>query len=114
MPEGVLDTFKIFESNTRRIKGLITPHRKRSDELLKSDLTTPLSLVFIDGDHEYSTVKSDLGKISDWIHPGGVIAFHDSTPIFPGVPRVIGEALATAEWTLGGFVDSLCWLVRSS
>lgn len=112
MPEGEQDTLDEFDNNTRRFRSLITTIRKRSDELVESDLETPLGFAFIDGDHSYSSVKTDFEKISPWIQPGGIIAFHDSTPIFPGVPRVIGEALASGEWTLSGFVDSLCWLER--
>jgi len=112
MPEGEQDTFAVFKRNTRQISDLIIVVRKRSEELVESEINLPLSLVFIDGDHSYSAVKTDFEKVSPWVGVGGVIAFHDSTTIFPGVPQVIGEALATGTWSLSGYVESLCWLTR--
>ncbi|MGE5307585.1 MAG: class I SAM-dependent methyltransferase, partial [Deltaproteobacteria bacterium] len=47
----------------------------------------PIRLIFIDGDHGYEGVKSDIelwkGKVVD----GGILAFHDYT--FPGVKKAV-------------------------
>ncbi len=112
VPEGEQDTFGFFSSNTRQINQVITAIRKRSVDLSQVELKTPLSFAFIDADHSYDAVRSDFEKVSQWIHSGGVLAFHDTTSIFPGVPRVIGEALASGDWILSGYVDSLCWISR--
>ena|ERR1041385_7955651 len=51
----------------------------------------PLDLLFIDGDHSYEGVMSDL----NWFHmmrEGGLILCHDAnTPSFPGVRKAIDE-----------------------
>ena len=112
VPEGEQDTFGFFSNNTRQINNAITAIRKRSEELNPAEVETPLSFAFIDADHSYAAVRTDFVKISQWIHPGGVVAFHDSSSIFPGVPKVIGEALASGEWILAGYVDTLCWISR--
>jgi predicted O-methyltransferase YrrM len=51
----------------------------------------PVDLLFIDGDHSYSGVRSDFAMYSPLVRPGGVIAFHDIVPgpesDVGGVPR---------------------------
>ena len=37
-------------------------------------------MLFIDGDHEYPGVKSDLLQYSRWTREGTLIAFHDVVP----------------------------------
>ena len=40
-----------------------------------------------------------------------VTAFHDfGDPQFPGVTRVVGEALASGNWIQRGFVRTLVWI----
>jgi predicted O-methyltransferase YrrM len=112
VPEGEQDTFGFFSNNTRQLNGAITAIRKRSSELNQNELKTPLSFAFIDADHGYEAVRIDFERASQWVHKDGVIAFHDTTSIFPGVPKVIGEALASGDWLLSGYVDSLCWITR--
>lgn len=41
-------------------------------------LTEPVDLVFIDGDHSYAGLKADWESWSGLIAPGGVVALHDS------------------------------------
>ncbi len=36
-----------------------------------------LDFLFIDGDHSYDGVKKDFYDYQEYVHPGGVIAFHD-------------------------------------
>jgi len=118
MPEGEQDTFAAFNNNTKRLGGVIRPVRKHSQDLVESDVRTPLALAFIDGDHSYEGCLNDFEKVRHWIQPGGVIAFHDaanvapSNPPFPGVSRVIGQALASGDWTPRGIVTSLFWIRR--
>jgi cephalosporin hydroxylase len=39
--------------------------------------TTPLDLLFIDGDHSYQGVKQDFEMYSPFVKTGGIVAFHD-------------------------------------
>lgn len=112
MPDGQHDTFERFQHNTQVAGAHITPVRKRSQELEAEDLRIPLALAFIDGDHSYEAVRADFRCISKWMAPGGVVAFHDASGRFPGVTRVIGEALESGLWSIAGRVETLLWLKR--
>src|SRR5262249_29250145 len=80
---------------------MITPIRKFSHELTKSDIgPRPLDFVFIDGDHGEVAVRADFHLIAPWVKTGGLVAFHDLVPAFPGVNIVVGEALASGAWQL--------------
>jgi Methyltransferase domain len=80
--------------------------------LLKADdIHPPLDLAFIDGDHSFEAVKKDLATVEPWIKSGGTLAFHDFGT-YEGVQRVVGSALQSGVWHIGGLVDSLVWLRR--
>lgn len=111
MPEGYRDTFTEFQANTGHFRHMITPVKKKSSELTCRDISTPLNLVFIDGDHSYGAVKSDFDLVRQWLAEDGIIAFHDfGYAAFEGVTRVLGEALASGDWIMLGFVDCLAWI----
>lgn len=109
MQEGLRDTYAEFRDNTGAITPWLEVIRKRSEYVVEDDLIVPLHLVFIDGDHSYASVQSDFQRVSSWLAPNGVVAFHDSR-YFPGVSRVIGEALATGHWVMLGCLENLCWI----
>ncbi len=113
MPEGERDTFAEFCQNIRAVRPQITAVRKRSSDLQPEDLSAPLHLVFIDGDHAYDSVKTDFNQVYPLLDRECVLALHDSTlPSYPGVSRLMGELLASGEWLLRGNVGSLTWLGR--
>jgi hypothetical protein len=47
-------------------------------------------ILFIDGDHSYSGVKTDYEMYKDVVKPGGIIVFHDSVGL-PSVKRFTDE-----------------------
>ena len=110
MPGGLYDNYVEFQENTKKFSFMITMIRKRSEDLSFGDVGCPLDFVFIDGDHSEEAVRRDFQLISDWVKVGGVVAFHDLHPVYPGVNIVVGEALATGKWQLGGLADSLGWI----
>lgn len=114
MPEGTRDTFAEFQHNTRAFATRITAVRKPSTELDEGDLPGPIALVFLDGDHSYDATRADFDRTAPWLAPGGTVAFHDfGTSYFPGVTRVVGEALASGEWIMTGLVERLACLQRA-
>ncbi len=62
---------------------------------------TGIRLLWIDGDHTYGGVWSDILHWRDYLDPGGVICFHDYSERFPGVIRAVYEHVVSS----GGFHD---------
>lgn len=113
MPEGELDTFDKFEKNTLKFRANLIPIRKNSRLLGGGDMPKSIDLAFIDGDHSYAGAKNDFSAIQSYIPSGGIVVFHDAvSPHFPGVGMVVGEALATGEWVIGGQTDTMFWIQR--
>ena len=66
-----------------------------------------ITLLFIDGLHDYLNVARDFRHFSNWIKQGGYVAFHDYANYFPGVQRFVDELLATGTYSNISKVDSL-------
>lgn len=113
MPEGVLDTYALFQKHTDVFRQSISMIRGRSNEIGLGALPSNLSLIFIDGDHSYEVVRTDFERFSPLLSPGGIIAFHDCL-WFEGVSRTIGEAMASGKWKIAGHADNLLWLKPAS
>lgn len=58
----------------------------------------PISLLFIDGLHDYGNVAQDFRHFADWISPGGYVAFHDYADYYPGVIAFVNELLMTSTY----------------
>ena len=111
MPEGTRDTLGEFCSNTAPVSQSLHIVRKRSEDLADDDISKPLHLVFIDGDHGHQAVKHDFNYAASALAPDGIIAFHD-VRYYQGVSRVVGEALSSGDWLLAGSTGNLCWVKR--
>jgi hypothetical protein len=48
-------------------------------------------IIYIDGDHSYNGVQSDLSISIEKIKPNGTICGHDYTTTFPGVIQAVNE-----------------------
>jgi len=53
--------------------------------VVASNLSCPLDMLFIDGDHSYSSVEADYANYEPLVRKGGIIAFHDSIASRPVV-----------------------------
>ena len=83
--EAVEDLLKKFKNNISLIKG-------NSNIILKKIDMSKIDYVFIDGGHEYQTVKNDLECCSDVIYRGGTILCDDYDLSYaPGVKKAIDE-----------------------
>lgn len=87
--EGIR-TFEEFKANIERaqVVDLVVPIVKASVEG-SAGFKDPIELLFIDGAHDYDSVKQDYESWSPKVIDGGVIAFHDSE--FEGVSRFLEE-----------------------
>ena len=83
--EAVEDLLKKFQNNIHLIKG-------NSNSVLKKIDMTKVDYVFLDGGHDYNTVKNDLGCCSEVINNDGTILCDDYNLSYaPGVKKAIDE-----------------------
>lgn len=87
---GEVDTFEEFKQNLQRagLAELVKPIRDTSENAAKN-FNQRIEFIFIDGAHEYSSVKSDLKLWFPKVINGGTLAFHDSW-------HFLGPNIATA------------------
>lgn len=105
-------TFKEFENNIRKagLDDIVTPLVKTSVEA-RPLVKDPIDLLFIDGAHDYDSVKQDFRLWSPAVKNEGRVAFHD-TP-WPGVGRVVSEVLETGQFRRAYFSDTLFFLTKT-
>ncbi|WKZ17917.1 MAG: class I SAM-dependent methyltransferase [Candidatus Jettenia sp. CY-1] len=74
-----IETFEEFQRNIKKAKidDIITPIVKTSEEAAKN-FDEPITLIFIDGNHEYDHVKLDVELWFPKVTEGGILAFHDT------------------------------------
>lgn len=69
--------------------------------------STPIALLFMDGLHDYENVGRDFRQFSDWLRPGGYVAFHDYADYYPGVKKLVNELLQTGKYQKAAQVQSM-------
>lgn len=83
--EAVEDLLKKFKNNVHLIKG-------NSNIILKKIDMSKVDYVFLDGGHEYETVKNDLDNCIEVINNNGTILCDDYNLSYaPGVKKAIDE-----------------------
>ena len=83
--EAVEDLLKKFQNNIHLIKG-------NSNSVLKKIDMTKVDYVFLDGGHDYHTVKNDLDCCSEVINNDGTVLCDDYNLSYaPGVKKAIDE-----------------------
>lgn len=101
MTEGPRDTYTEFLQNTSTLKDWIVPMRGQSSDMAKS-FDDKIDLLFIDGDHSYDGVVSDIKAWLPKLRDNGMVIFHD-WEWAEGVRRAIEEIvrpLQTEEPTI--------------
>ena len=70
-----------FDAHVRRagLDQWITPHAGTA-EAIALNWTTPIDLLFLDGDQSPAGARSAFDAWSPWLKPGGVLALHNSAP----------------------------------
>ena len=85
--EAVKDLLKKFEKNIELIKG-------NSNEILRKVDMSKIDYVFLDGGHDYQTVKNDLENCKSVINNNGTVLCDDYNLSYaPGVKKAIDEFL---------------------
>ena len=96
--EAVRDLLKKFEKNVHLIQG-------NSNKVLNKMDMSKIDYVFLDGGHEYNTVKNDLDNSIEVITKGGTVLCDDyNLGSAPGVKEAIDEFVSKNQLN----VDILC------
>jgi hypothetical protein len=74
----------------------------------------PISLLWIDGDHAYESVREDFLSWSKFVVPGGWVAFHDAANQEGAAYRVIQGALPEGCFRLIERVERMAILQKSA
>jgi predicted O-methyltransferase YrrM len=92
--EPSLEAFKrnIAEAGLEDIVELIQQHS------FDVRWTRPISLLFIDGLHDYENVSRDFAHFDPWVVRGGYVAFDDYDTAFPGVIAFVHEVLTSGKY----------------
>lgn len=87
------DTYPLFLRNleTAGVAGLVEPRRQTSLEAAR-DWSEPVRLLYLDGLHDYESVRDDVAAWAPHVAPGGFVVFDDYA--VHGVQRAIAEAQA--------------------
>jgi predicted O-methyltransferase YrrM len=67
----------------------------------------PISMLFIDGLHDYANVARDFFHFEPWLVPGALIAFHDYAHYYPGVKTFVDELLRMGRYERVHLADSM-------
>jgi predicted O-methyltransferase YrrM len=95
MSEGPRKTFDAFLQNTSMFKNVIAPLKGKSIEVVKL-LDGTIDLLFIDGDHSYEAVVTDLKTYLPKVKAGGLLILHD-WGWAEGVQRAVKEMVKPIE-----------------
>ena len=96
--EAVRDLLKKFEKNVHLIQG-------NSNKVLNKMDMSKIDYVFLDGGHEYNTVKNDLENCVEVIKKGGTVLCDDySLVTTPDVKRAVDEFIKDNQYN----VEILC------
>ena len=106
-------SLRFFLENVRRagLSDWIFPVVRRSRE---AKLKEPVGLVFVDGLHDYESVREDIGIALSWLAPGGTLAFHDYCRADPGVMWAVDEFLAQGTHEKVSQVDRLLMVKKKA
>ena len=92
--EAVTDLLKKFQSNVNLIKG-------NSNQILKKIEMSKIEYVFLDGGHDYNTVKNDLNHCIEVINNSGTVLCDDYNLSYaPGVKKAIDEFVVNNQCKL--------------
>jgi hypothetical protein len=104
-----------FHRNMRRagVAHIVHPIKGYSHHTAPS-WREPIDVLFIDANHDYECVRRDFELWSPFVKPGGIVAMHDVSPVWPGPSRVMLEELQPPLYGDLRQVDSLVWARRSA
>ena len=82
-------------------------YRENSEQLAERIEDESIDLVFLDGAHDYDSVKLDIDLYWQKVRSGGILSGHDWQNSFPTVKRAVSERFDDIE-----LEEDLVWWVR--
>jgi hypothetical protein len=107
-------TFKKFVSNIKsaEVDKFVKPIIKTSKQAARS-WSSPVSLLFIDGLHDYEHAKEDFLLWNKYVSDGGIIAFHDGFCGHAGVWEAVNKYFLKPNTLIGiGTVSSIIFGIK--
>jgi predicted O-methyltransferase YrrM len=104
--EPTLDRFRRTVS-AAGLDGIVEEVVARAEDVT---LDLPLSLLFVDGLHDYASVCGDITQFQGRLMPGGLLACHDCVDYYPGVRQAVDDLVATGAYEPLQQVESLAVL----
>jgi predicted O-methyltransferase YrrM len=101
-------------TNNMKLAGLtavVEPVVARSTE---TAWDRPIDFLFVDGLHDYEHVAEDFSHFAPCLKVGGLAAFHDCAPYFPGVLKFVQELLRSGKYSKDASAKSLMVLKKRS
>lgn len=111
--ENPVWTHDEFMSNIKNagVEDIITSFVNTSEKVSK-EFDKPISLIFIDGAHDYESVKLDFELWSPKVIKNGVIAFHDASHA-PGVIKLIKEQVENSpNFSEIKYIDTIAYVEK--
>lgn len=107
-------TYDDFKKNIKKynLDSYIKPILKTSRNSNKG-WKIPISLIFIDGLHEYEYVKSDIKLWMKKLDDKGIIAFHDAFAPYPDVFKAVREEIFNNKnFRVIGYSGSIIYAIK--
>lgn len=112
--QKVSPSYEAFLTNLKTfgLKPKVVLIQKKSEDAVK-DWYRKLSLIHIDGLHDFISVKNDLLNWYPFLAPGGVITCHDAFgPAHPDVTRAVLTLLTSTPVKKAGIVGSEVYICK--
>jgi predicted O-methyltransferase YrrM len=105
-----------FNENLRRarVESAVTLIRSRGVDAAADWRGPPIALLYLDGAHDYATVKAELLAWEPWLTPQSTVLLHDAFSS-PGVTRALVSTLGRSRsYTYCGRTGSLARFERTT
>ncbi len=107
----VVPPYEEFENNMKMhgLDRFVIPIKKHSYEACE-DCPESIAALFIDGDHNYESVRRDIADYIPRVVKGGIAAFHDYSTYWPGVVKAVDELCGNKEFKIITIYDNLLFV----
>lgn len=107
MTEGQRDTYEEFRTHIEPLKEYIEPLRGRSIDIAHT-FDEEVDLLFVDGDHSYEAVRSDLEAWLPKVKDNGIVVLHDFSWA-DGVRQAVRELVFPLQREGAHRLETLYW-----